>query len=165
MVMGTVYINVIADKDLFKQVNHFSPPIMLLFFVLSGMRLNVPMLATAGMIGVGYFFVRIIGKYVGAYARCGCKRGFSRYSQLPRFGAGAAGRCFNWIGGAWAADSACWGGRIAFYHHPGRRGCCMKWLARLQQRRLFFCPTRLRSRRFQGAGSQKKRLPQKKKAG
>lgn len=68
MVMGTVYINVIADKDLFKQVNHFSPPIMLLFFVLSGMRLNVPMLATAGMIGVGYFFVRIIGKYVGAYA-------------------------------------------------------------------------------------------------
>ena len=64
MVMGTVYINVIADKDLFKQVNHFSPPIMLLFFVLSGMRLNVPMLATAGMIGVGYFFVRIIGKYV-----------------------------------------------------------------------------------------------------
>lgn len=67
MVMGTVYINIIGDRHLFKEVNHFTPPIMLIFFVLSGMRLNVPMLATAGTIGVCYFFVRIIGKYVGAY--------------------------------------------------------------------------------------------------
>lgn len=68
MAMGAIYINAIGDKDLFKQVNHFTPPFMLLFFVLSGMRLDIPMLATAGGIGIVYFFVRILGKYAGAYA-------------------------------------------------------------------------------------------------
>lgn len=70
MVMGTVYINRIGDKNLFKQVNHFTPPVMLMFFVLSGMKLNVPMLVTAGVIGICYFFVRIVGKYAGAYVGC-----------------------------------------------------------------------------------------------
>ena len=32
------------------------------------MRLNVPALKTAGVIGVSYFFVRILGKYAGATA-------------------------------------------------------------------------------------------------
>ncbi len=67
MVMGTVYVNIIESKRLFKVVNHFSPPIMLMFFVISGMRLDVPMLATAGAIGICYFLVRIAGKYAGAY--------------------------------------------------------------------------------------------------
>lgn len=67
MVMGTVYINVSQSKEIFKQVNNFTPAILLLFFVLSGARLNLPTLATAGIIGVAYFFVRIVGKYAGAY--------------------------------------------------------------------------------------------------
>ncbi len=71
MMMGMVYVNIRKDKKLFKDVNFFSGPIMLLFFFLSGMRLNIPMLLTAGAIGLGYFFVRIIGKYLGA--RVGCK--------------------------------------------------------------------------------------------
>lgn len=70
MLMGAVYINRIGDKTLFKQVNHFTPPVMLMFFVLSGMKLNVPMLVTAGGIGVCYFFVRIAGKYLGSCAGC-----------------------------------------------------------------------------------------------
>jgi len=71
MMMGMVYVNIRKDKKLFKDVNFFSGPIMLLFFFLSGMRLNVPMLMTAGAIGLAYFAVRIIGKYLGA--RLGCK--------------------------------------------------------------------------------------------
>ena len=71
MMMGMVYVNIRKDKKLFKDVNFFSGPIMLLFFFLSGMRLNVPMLLTAGIIGLAYFAVRIIGKYLGA--RLGCK--------------------------------------------------------------------------------------------
>ena len=67
MMMGAVYVNLIDNKQLFKQVNHFSPPILLLFFVLSGMRLDLGMLRTAGLIGIGYFFVRIAGKYLGAW--------------------------------------------------------------------------------------------------
>lgn len=67
MVMGTIYTNITKKGKLFKQMNRFSPPIMLMFFVLSGMRLNVPMLAGAGIIGICYFFVRILGKYAGAW--------------------------------------------------------------------------------------------------
>ncbi len=67
MVLGTVYINLNGKKQLFKQVNRFTPPILLMFFVLSGMRLDVPSLARAGVIGVVYFVIRILGKYAGAY--------------------------------------------------------------------------------------------------
>ena len=74
MAMGTVYVNIITNKDLFKQVNHFTPPIMLMFFVLSGMKLDVPMLASAGIIGICYFLVRIIGKFAGVFAGSLCSR-------------------------------------------------------------------------------------------
>lgn len=40
----------------------------MLFFVLAGLGLHLPSLATAGVIGVVYFFVRILGKYAGAFA-------------------------------------------------------------------------------------------------
>ncbi len=79
MAMGTVYINVSGDDKLFKQLNYFSPPILLLFFVKSGigfdlralvstttLSVGVPLLA----VGVLYFFVRLVGKYVGAFAGC-----------------------------------------------------------------------------------------------
>ena len=67
MVMGAVYINVSGNKKVFKQVNSFTPPIQLLFFVLSGMRMDLTALKAAGLIGVVYFLVRIIGKYAGAW--------------------------------------------------------------------------------------------------
>ena len=47
-------------------MDEFTPPVLTFFFVVSGMRLNVPALATAGVVGVVYFFVRIAGKYFGA---------------------------------------------------------------------------------------------------
>ena len=37
-----------------------------MFFVLSGMRLSIPSLAAAGVIGIVYFLVRIAGKYTGS---------------------------------------------------------------------------------------------------
>lgn len=67
MVMGAVYINISGNKKVFKQVNGFTPPIQLLFFVLSGMRMDLTALKAAGLIGVVYFLVRIIGKYAGAW--------------------------------------------------------------------------------------------------
>lgn len=67
MVMGAVYINVSGNKKVFKQVNGFTPPIQLLFFVLSGMRMDLTALKAAGLIGVVYFLVRILGKYAGAW--------------------------------------------------------------------------------------------------
>ncbi len=73
MAMGAVYANCAKNDALFTQVREFSPPILTLFFVLSGMRLDLNALKTVGIIGVAYFFVRIIGKYAGA--ALGCKLG------------------------------------------------------------------------------------------
>lgn len=67
MAMGTAYINISQSEIVFEQINNFSPPILTTFFVLSGMRLSLPSLVSAGIIGVAYFSIRIIGKYMGAY--------------------------------------------------------------------------------------------------
>ena len=79
MSMGTVYINITDDDKLFKQLNYFSPPILLLFFVRSGLSFDLnalikPSGAIGGvpllLIGVLYFIVRILGKYAGAFFGC-----------------------------------------------------------------------------------------------
>lgn len=67
MVFGATYINVSYDKELYHQLDNFTPPIMTIFFVLSGMKLDIDSLKAAGIIGVAYFFIRIVGKYLGAF--------------------------------------------------------------------------------------------------
>jgi Kef-type K+ transport system membrane component KefB len=67
MVLGAVYTNISDDKTVFRLLNFFAPPVLLTFFVVSGMRLDVMLLKTSGVIGVAYFFIRIAGKYLGAY--------------------------------------------------------------------------------------------------
>lgn len=70
MVFGAVYINLTHDKVIYRQLNTFSPPILSLFFVVSGMNLDVTALSAFGSIGVVYFLVRIVGKYAGAFLGC-----------------------------------------------------------------------------------------------
>lgn len=70
MVFGAVYINLTHDKVIYHQINSFSPPILSLFFVVSGMNLDVTALTAFGSIGVVYFLVRIVGKYAGAFLGC-----------------------------------------------------------------------------------------------
>ena len=41
MLMGAVYINMTHDEKLFRQLNYFSPPILLLFFVRSGISFDL----------------------------------------------------------------------------------------------------------------------------
>ena len=76
MSMGTVYINITDDDKLFKQLNYFSPPLLLLFFVRSGAGFNLDaLLHSSGSVGsvplilisVIYFAVRMLGKYGGAF--------------------------------------------------------------------------------------------------
>ena len=79
MAMGMVYINTTDDERMFRQLNYFSPPILLLFFFRSGLSFDlgslvgntgsigaVPLL----VVGVVYFLVRIVGKYIGAWTGC-----------------------------------------------------------------------------------------------
>ncbi|GFI03262.1 glutathione-regulated potassium-efflux system protein KefB [Lachnospiraceae bacterium] len=70
MVFGAAYINLTQDKKLYRQLNNFSPPIMSIFFIVSGMNLDLASLGTAGAIGISYFLLRIIGKYAGTYVSC-----------------------------------------------------------------------------------------------
>lgn len=60
-------------------MNYFSPPILLLFFVRSGLNFDLGSLTDGSeavgttpllVIGIVYFFVRIIGKYFGAFGGC-----------------------------------------------------------------------------------------------
>lgn len=67
MVMGATYLNFSNDDEMFTQVSDFSAPIILLFFVLSGMRFQISYLATVGVIGIVYFFVRLIVKYLSNF--------------------------------------------------------------------------------------------------
>lgn len=70
MLFGAVYRNLSDDKELFRQINNFTPPVLSMFFVVSGMNLDVGSLCSFGLVGVGYFVVRIAGKYLGAYLGC-----------------------------------------------------------------------------------------------
>ena len=74
--MGMVYINITGDDKLFKQLNYFSPPFLLLFFVRSGMNLQIDSLFSSTgssgsspiiLIAILYFFIRMVGKYGGAF--------------------------------------------------------------------------------------------------
>lgn len=70
MVFGATYINIKKDQELYSQMDVFSPPIMCIFFVMSGMNMDFGSFAIVGVIGLLYFVVRILGKYVGAYLGC-----------------------------------------------------------------------------------------------
>ncbi|MDL2220781.1 cation:proton antiporter [Eubacteriales bacterium OttesenSCG-928-N14] len=70
MVLGAVYVNRTGDETLFEQLDGFTPPVLSCFFVLSGMRLDLGALQSAGIVGIAYFVVRIIGKYIGSYLGC-----------------------------------------------------------------------------------------------
>lgn len=70
MAMGAAYLNLSKDIELFDQVSSFTPPIMTIFFVVSGMNLNIPALQFVGLLGLGFFFFRILGKLIGSWIGC-----------------------------------------------------------------------------------------------
>ncbi|MFA5621470.1 MAG: cation:proton antiporter [Thermovirgaceae bacterium] len=70
MLFGTIYVNLAKDRELFKHLDRLSPPIFSMFFVVSGMSLDLSTLGSMGVIGASYFVIRILGKYIGAYLGC-----------------------------------------------------------------------------------------------
>jgi Kef-type K+ transport system membrane component KefB len=67
MMLGGTYRNITGDKQLFRLLNFFAPPILLTFFVVSGMKLNLVSMQSAGIMGIAYFLIRMVGKYSGAF--------------------------------------------------------------------------------------------------
>lgn len=70
MMMGAIFTNTIKDDlldDVMGLVDTITPPIFIMFFVISGMELDLNVLLTVGLVGVIYIIGRVIGKLFGAY--------------------------------------------------------------------------------------------------
>ena len=67
MMIGATMINLCKQSNvMLEQCDRFTPPLFMLFFVLSGAGLDLAVLPTVGIIGVVYVLARALGKYLGA---------------------------------------------------------------------------------------------------
>lgn len=68
IVMGTVVVNVMRHSPrVFGSVNDFVAPVYILFFTLAGASLDLRILMSVGIMGLGYILARAGGKILGAY--------------------------------------------------------------------------------------------------
>ncbi len=73
MMIGAMMVNLSQQREvLIEQCNRFTPPLFLLFFVLSGADLDLSVLPSVGLIGVAYLVLRSIGKWGGAWLGAVC---------------------------------------------------------------------------------------------
>jgi Kef-type K+ transport system membrane component KefB len=67
MSLGIMVANLSSKKlKAFSVLDHFSPPIIAAFFILAGARLNIAFVPQIGLLGIGYFLFRVVGKVAGA---------------------------------------------------------------------------------------------------
>lgn len=67
MMTGAVYCNLNSEYEkVLDGVDRWTPPLFMLFFVISGADLDLSLLPKIGLIGVIYIIARSIGKYFGA---------------------------------------------------------------------------------------------------
>ena len=91
MMLGTLFVNISPlAEDLMDRANQWSAPLLVLFFVLSGADLNLPVISQGTIIWVGivYIVVRCIGKYLGAYFSAkamGCSDQVVKYLGITLF--------------------------------------------------------------------------------
>lgn len=68
MAAGAVYVNLRDDAiRTLERMDEWTPPLYLLFFVISGAELDIAALPAVGLAGVIYIAARSLGKYGGAY--------------------------------------------------------------------------------------------------
>ena len=68
MSVGAVFANLRDDAlDVMDLCDGWTPPLFMLFFVISGAELDLAALPTVGVLGLIYIVVRSLGKYFGAY--------------------------------------------------------------------------------------------------
>lgn len=67
MMIGATMVNMSKQSTvMLEQCDRFTPPLFLLFFVLSGANLDLSVLPTVGMVGIAYVIARAVGKALGA---------------------------------------------------------------------------------------------------
>lgn len=66
MMIGALMVNISQQHEvLMEQCDRFTPPLFLLFFVLSGAQLDLTVLPVVGLTGICYLLLRSIGKWCG----------------------------------------------------------------------------------------------------
>ncbi|WP_305767514.1 cation:proton antiporter [Candidatus Epulonipiscium viviparus] len=67
MAMGAMFANVYVESDSIVDVaDEITPPLYMIFFVISGAELDVSVLPTLGLVGMIYIVFRVVGKISGA---------------------------------------------------------------------------------------------------
>ncbi len=67
MMVGATVVNLKQNPTrVFNAVNEFTPPLNLLFFTIAGASLDLKVLFTVGVLGIGYIIARATGKILGA---------------------------------------------------------------------------------------------------
>lgn len=68
MMIGATMVNLSDQNEvLIEQCDRFTPPLFLLFFVLSGADLDLAVVPTIGLLGIVYLVARSAGKWLGAW--------------------------------------------------------------------------------------------------
>ena len=73
MMAGTMFCNVCdTSEELMERVDHWTVPLNILFFVISGAELDLKVVANplTLLVGVVYIIARSAGKYLGSYTSC-----------------------------------------------------------------------------------------------
>lgn len=69
MMLGAVVANLAKHHDRpFREIKGIEWPFLILFFLLSGARLEIEALAQVGAVGAGYIVLRMVGRIIGTYA-------------------------------------------------------------------------------------------------
>ncbi|OON97908.1 MAG: sodium:proton exchanger [Epulopiscium sp. Nele67-Bin005] len=68
MAMGAMFGNVYQKSDMVVKISDaITPPLYMLFFVISGSELNLSVIPSVGVVGLIYIVFRVVGKMMGAY--------------------------------------------------------------------------------------------------
>lgn len=68
MMAGAIFTNISKSSvKLFKVTDAVTPPLFLMFFVISGAELDVTVLGQIGLVGIVYVIGRVLGKVMGCY--------------------------------------------------------------------------------------------------
>ena len=68
MALGAGLVNLFNEVDSVMEItNSFTPPLLMVFFAISGAGFNMGALKEIGLIGIVYVVMRVVGKMLGAY--------------------------------------------------------------------------------------------------
>lgn len=69
MSIGAILVNFSRDAEkILNKCDDWTPPLHMLFFIISGAELDLAIVPSVGLLGVAYLVARSLGKYFGAYA-------------------------------------------------------------------------------------------------